>query len=72
MVPGVVTNKIDRKGVSAMKTCMCWIVASIVILMLPNLAISGDPAADAMKKGKSCLDEKDFISAIAAFTEAIR
>ena len=31
-----------------------------------------DAAADALKKGKACLEKKDFDAAIAAFTEAIR
>jgi tetratricopeptide (TPR) repeat protein len=44
----------------------------IAALLLPNIAVSADPAADAYQKGKTYLEKGDSDAAIAAFTEAIR
>ncbi len=49
-----------------------WSVVLAAILVLPNVAASADPATDALEKGNGCMEKRDFDSAIAAFTEAIR
>ena len=40
-----------------MNPCKCFAAALVVILLLPNVAASADPAAEACKKGYSCLEE---------------
>ncbi|MGO8691612.1 MAG: tetratricopeptide repeat protein, partial [Thermoguttaceae bacterium] len=55
-----------------MSPCKCSAAALVAILLLPNVAASADPAAEAGQKGRSCLSRQDYDAAIAAFTEAIR
>ena len=55
-----------------MNTCKCWTAAIIVVVLLPNVAASADPATKAYERGKACVGKKDFDAAIVAFTEAIR
>ena len=47
-------------------------VALAAILLIGSVAVSAQPAVDPYRKGKSCLEEGDFVSAIASLTEAIR
>ena len=44
----------------------------LAILLLPQVAASADPAAEACRKGQSCFEKQDYDAAIAAFTTAIR
>jgi tetratricopeptide (TPR) repeat protein len=54
-----------------MNQCSWW-AALVGLLLLPGVAISADPAKEALAKGKACVEKKDYDAAIAAFTEAIR
>ena len=55
-----------------MNTIKCWALSLVAVLLLPNLAASADAAKEALENGKSFLEKKDYDSAIAAYTEAIR
>ena len=41
-------------------------------LVAADVSANADAVAEACKKGKACLEKKDFDAAIAAYTEAIR
>ena len=55
-----------------MNSCKCWQAALAAILLLPSLAASADPAAEAYKKGLACFEKEQNDAAVAAFSEAIR
>ena len=55
-----------------MNTRKCWTAMLVGILLLPKVAESADPSAEACQKGKACLEKRDCDAAISAYAEAIR
>ena len=55
-----------------MNPCKCAAAALIAILLLPGVAASADPAAEAYQKGLASYAQEDYDAAISAFTGALR
>ena len=53
-----------RLGGKAMNTCKCWAAVLVVILLLPKVAAGADAAAEACKKGKACIEKKEYAAAV--------